>query len=194
MISTNCLIATSNVKLYTGITSTGYDNLIESYVPLILDDIVNYTQNSFVQSTQYYYDDQISFSTNNNAITRNNTAVELDRFWMAGSVVRVLGSYFNDGFYSCSTVASSYIYLNETINTESSSTGKLIQLFRVDYPKDIPLIAARMIKHMILTLDNPNVTSESLGDHSISYATVGSNSYPVSIIKGLDKYRKIRCQ
>lgn len=192
-MSTNVLVATSNVKLYTGITSTGYDNLIENYVPMILDDIVNYTQNSFVNSTMYWYDDQITFTSN--AIERNNTSVDLSYFWRQGNVIRVLGSIFNDGFYSVSSaVTSSSLGLNEILTTESSYTGKLIKLFRVDYPNDIPLIAARMIKHLILTLDNPNITSESLGDHSISYATVGSNSYPVSIIKGLDKYRKIRCQ
>ena len=193
MISTNCLVATSYVKLYTGITSTVYDYLIESYVPLITEDIVNYTQNSFVHSTMYYYDDQISFSTNSNTISVSDTSLDLTRFWMAGSIIRVIGSYFNDGVYSCSTVASTYIELNELINTESSSTGKGVKLFRVEWPKDIPLIASRMIKHIVLTLDNPNVASESLGDHSITYTEVGSNSYPASIVKGLDKYRKIRC-
>jgi len=190
-MSTNCLVATSNVKLYTGITSTGYDSLIESYVPMILDDIVNYTQNSFVNSTMYWYDDQITFTSN--AIERNNTSVDLSYYWRQGNIVRVLGSIFNDGFYSVSSaVTSSSLGLNEILTTESSGNGKLIKLFKVQYPNDIPLIASRMIKHLTLTLDNPNITSESLGDHSISYTAVGSNSYPESIIKGLDKYRKIR--
>lgn len=193
-MSTNVLVATSTVKFLTGISSTTNDILIENYIPMILEDIVNYTHNYFIQSTRYFYDDKISFASSG-AILCNNTAIDFTDFLMSGSVFNISGSVWNDGYFSCSTssslVLSSAIYVNETVNAETTSTGKYILLYRVEYPKDLPLIASRMIKHLILSQDAENIQSESLGDHSISYADIGSNSYPVSIANSLNKYRKM---
>ena len=192
MTTTNVLVATSYVKLYTGIITTDYDYLIENLVPTVLEDIVEYCNNNFVNSTQYWRTDKISFSSNS-TITISDTSMPLDYYWKSGDKILVLGSIFNDGYYSISTVASSSLSINESISSESSSTGKIFSLHKVDYPKDLPVIASRMIKHTITTLDDSNIASESLGDYSVSYVEVGANSYPQSIIKGLDKYRKIRC-
>lgn len=195
LVSTNVLVATSNVKLYTGITTTSNDNLIEQLVPIVLDDIVNYTHNYFLQSTRYHYDDRISFSSTG-AILCTNTEVDLTDWLQIGSIFHIAYSVFNDGFFSCSTatagINSSYINVNETVNVETTSTGKWIMMQRVQYPKDLPLIASRMIKHLLITQGAENIKSESLGDHSLTYVDVGSNSYPVTIANSLSKYTKVR--
>jgi hypothetical protein len=100
-------------------------------------------------------------------------------------------SKFNNGYISLVDVGTTYITANETINTESSSTGKFILMFRVEYPKDLPLIGARMIRHLLDTQTRTDVRNESIGDYSVGYMDIGSNSYPVSIAKGLNKYRKV---
>ena len=104
-MSTNVLVATSYVKLYTGITTTDYDYLIESLVPTVLEDIVEYCNNNFVNSTQYWRTDKLSFSSNS-TITISDTSMPLDYYWQTGDKVLVLGSIFNDGYYSISTVAA----------------------------------------------------------------------------------------
>jgi len=190
-MSTNILVATSNVKLYTGITTTDYDYLIETLVPVIQADIVHYCNNSFINSTMYCHTDLITFSSTG-SIATNDTSCELTDYWMSGSVLSVSGSIFNDNYFSVSTAASSYINTNESIVTESSATGKDIIITRVEYPRDLPMIASRMIKYNISSQDDNNVASESLGDYSVSYVDIGANSYPSNIVKGLDKYRKVR--
>lgn len=195
LVSTNTLVATSTVKFYTGITSTTNDLLIESLVPVVLDDIVNYTHNYFLQSTRFHYDDRISFSTTGSIIC-SNTEIDLTDWLQIGSIFHVSYSLYNDGYFSCSTatsnINSNYVNVNETVNAETTSTGKWIMLIRTEYPKDLPLIASRMIKHILITQNAENIQSESLGDHSITYVDIGTNSYPVTIANSLNKYRKAR--
>lgn len=195
LVSTNVLVATSTIKAFTGITTTSNDVLMESLIPVVLDDIVNYTHNYFLQSTRYFYDDRISFSSTG-AILCTNTEVDLTDWLRIGSVFHIAYSVFNDGYFSCSTASSginsSYINVNETVNAETTSTGKWIMMQRVQYPADLPLIASRMVKHLLITQNAENIQSESLGDHSLTYVNIGDNSYPVTIANALNKYRKVR--
>lgn len=189
------LIDTSSVKFLTGITSTNYDDLIPTYESIILDDIVNYTQNYFLKSTQYYLDNKIRFLSSG-VIFCDNTSVNFTDFLMTNSIFHISNSIFNNGYFSCSgnssLILSSAIYVNEVINNENSTSSKLILLMKVEFPKDLYLIASRMIKHLVLSQDSDNIKSESLGDHSITYADIGNNSYPISVTNGLKKYRKVK--
>jgi hypothetical protein len=194
-MSTNVLVATSNVKLYTGITTTSYDALIEALNPIVLDDIRHYCKNDFANSTMYFWDDQVSFSTStgSNSILSSDTDIDYTDFIAAGNVISVVDSIQNNAYYSVSSVATTYIIVNESITTESSSTGKYPVIKRIEYPKDLPFIASRMIKHLIDTQNNAGYQSESLGDYSYTLTTIiGSNSYPQSIAGALTKYRKVR--
>lgn len=195
LTTTNVLVATSSVKLYTGINTTTNDILIEELVPIVLDDIVAYTKNYFIKSTMYFYDDQISFLSSG-AIFCTDTEIDLTDWVRIGTVIHVAHSLYNDGFFSCSTnsdgINSSYINLNEYVNAETTSTGKFILLQRVEYPKDLKFIAANMINYILTTQDQKNIASERLGDHSVNYTMVGNNSYPSNIVNGLNKYRKMK--
>lgn len=195
--STNVLVATSNVKLYTGITSTEFDTLIETMNPIVLDDITNYCKNSFVHSTMYFLDDQVSFSTSTgrNSILSGDTSVDYTDFIMAGNVIKVTDTIQNNEYFSVEEVASTYIITHESINTESSSTGKIPVIFRVEYPNDIPFVASKMIKYLIDEQNRSGFNSESLGDYSYTLgdlAPAGGNMYPTNILGGLTKYRKAR--
>lgn len=195
-MSTNVLVATSNVKQYTGITSTSYDSLIEVMNPIILDDITHYCKNSFVRSTQYYWTDLVTFSTSTglNTILSSDTEYDYTDFIASGNIIKVVDSFQNNGYYSVASVGTTYITTNETITSETSSTGKFPTIWRVEYPKDLPFIASRMIRHLIDFQGKEGIQSESLGDYSytLSNTIAGSNSYPASIINGLTKYRKVR--
>jgi hypothetical protein len=189
------LAETSSVKFLTQINTTIYDDLITTLEPIILDDITNYTQNYFIKSTQYFWDNTFSFLSSG-CVTCSNTSINFNDFFMTNSIIYVHNSIFNDGYYSISNnsslISSSFIYVNETINNENSTSSKLILITKAEFPKDLVLIASRMIKHLVTSQNNEGIKSESLGDHSITYTDIGSNSYPVTIANGLKKYRKVR--
>lgn len=193
-MSTNILVATSNVKFYTGITTTGNDALIESMIPIVQSDIVNYTNNEFIRSTMYIYEDTLSFSTSTgfNTLFLSSTDEDFSEFFTSTTRMLITNSKFNDGYYSLYAVGTTYVQFNEAISTESSSTGKFLALFRVDYPSDLSFIASRMIKYNLDNQANPGIESERIGDYSYKYTAVGSGMYPVSIANGLTKYRKMR--
>jgi len=196
-LSTNVLVASSNVKLWTGITSTDYDETIEALNPIILDDITNYCKNSFVRSTMYQWDDNISFSTStgSNSIISNASTSDVDftEFIDVGNIIRVVDAIQNNGYFSVVSVNSTVITVNETIKTESSSTGKFPIVYRVDYPDDIPFIGAKMIRWSIDSQNRDGLRSESLGDYSYTLQElVGNNMYPTNIVGGLKKYKKAK--
>jgi len=186
-------VLTNKVRLKTFIqeTSTSYDDLIDLMIPVVLDEIKEYTNNTFIQSTRYVYDTLISFSTISNTISCNNTSWDFSSQLRAGDIIHVNYSKYNDNYYSLSTVASSYILTNETLITESSESGKMVLVTRVDFPKDLEIIASNMINYQVKNVNNKDVVSESLGDHSVSFGN-NQSGYPEAIIKPLRKYKKIK--
>lgn len=190
------LVETSSVKQYTGITSTTYDDFITDMETIVLDDIVHYCKNSFVRSTQYYWTDLVSFSTSTglNTILSSDTEYDYTEFFAAGNAIKVVDSFQNNAYYSVNEVGTTYIIVNESITSETSSTGKFPTIWRVDFPKDLPFIASRMISYQIDVQGKSGLISESLGDYSYTLGDTlaGSNSYPSNVLNGLTKYRKMR--
>lgn len=196
-MSTNVLVASSLVKLYAGITSTDYDQLIEDLNPIVLDDITNYCKNSFVNSTMFYHDEQLSFSTStgDNSIFNNDTGIELDEFVNVGDIIYVTDTIYNNCYFSIASVNTTQITTNETVVTESTGDGRIPLIVKTQYPKDLPFIASRMIKHLIDVQGRNDVISESLGDYSYTLGEItsaGGNMYPANILTGLTKYRKVQ--
>jgi len=190
-MSTYVLTNKYRLKSFIQETSTTYDTLIDLLIPIVLDEIKERTNNTFLQSTRYVFDDLISFSTISNTISCNNTSWDFSSQLRAGDIIHVNYSKYNDNYYSLSTVASSYILTNETLITESSDSGKRVLICRVDFPKDLEFIASNMINYQLKNINNKDVVSESLGDHSVSF---GSNlgGYPEAIVKPLTKYKKVK--
>ena len=191
------LVETSSVKLWTGITSTAFDDLINSLERVVIDDITNYCKNSFTHSTMYFLDDQVSFSTSTglNSILSSDTSVDYTDFLVAGNPIKISDTIQNNDYFSVNEVASTYIIVNEKITTESSSTGKMPVIWRVEFPNDLPFLASKMIKYLIDEQSRSGFASESLGDYSYTLgdlAPAGGNMYPTNILGGLTKYRKAR--
>lgn len=192
-MSTYVLTNSSRVKTLNGITSTEYDAYIELTIPMIIDDIKNYCKNTFAQKGRYVYDSNMSFSSANSEVIPSSTSDNFQEEFIAGDTIYILGSNFNDGFYSLGTVNTTSLVVNESFVTESTNVNTII--YRVDFPSDIEKIAADMIGYNISMLgSNRGVNSERIGDYSITYSgnmvSVGANSYPRSAIGGLNKHRK----
>lgn len=63
----------------------------------------------------------------------------------------------------------------------------------VIYPRGSKLVAADMISFRLSSLEKDlAITSESIGDYSVSYATDVLISYPDSITKRIQKFLRVR--
>lgn len=58
------------------------------------------------------------------------------------------------------------------------------------YPAGSKLVAADMLSYRLDHLDLAGVSSESIGDYSVSYEQA-SNSYPVSIVRRIKRYLEV---
>jgi hypothetical protein len=115
----------------------------------------------------------------------------MDEDFRSGDTIYLSGSKFNDNYFTLSTAGSSFITVNESVVTEASTSGKMILINRVDFPKDLELIVSQMIGYK-LNQDYKGVASESIGDYSISFQSVGLSNYPSNIINSLNKYKIVR--
>ncbi len=194
-MSTTVLTATSSVKMLLNITSTTKDDMITAMIPKVIDDINYYTNNWFLQSTRYIYTNDINFSTGSSIaaglMTLETTGWTFTEDFRAGDTIYISGTKFNDGYYTCATVGSSSIVTNEIMITEASTSGKLPLINRVDFPRDLELIASQMVGYKV-NQEYQGKASESIGDYSISYITLGTANYPPNILNSLNKYKLIR--
>lgn len=73
---------------------------------------------------------------------------------------------------------------NDFINIDTNET---------EYPTGIKRVIIDMIKYNLFNNVDPNVQSKTLGDMSISYKSeTMNNEYPESILRSLNKYRKVK--
>jgi len=192
-MSTYVLTSLSRIKDLTGIASTNYDTMISMIIPMVIDDIKNYTNNWFTVTDRKVSDSNYTFSTGK-TITPTSTSYNFSEYFINGDIIHIYNSRFNDGYYSLATVTSTMLTVNENLNAESTNVTVIIH--RIEFPKDLEFIAANMIKYQTdMRATNKGINSESLGDYSVNYgAGSGSmlNSYPDGILGQLNKYRKMR--
>jgi len=194
-MSTSVLTNKTEVKSFLNITSTTYDTQIDALIPIVLEDINLYCKNYFIKSTAYFWDNGWTLSTASE-ITNSDTGDIFTEQFIDGDTIIIRGSKWNDDYYTIASVESTKITVNESLNAESTDSN--ITIFRVDFFKDLPYICSNMIGYNLFARNqagNKGVTSESIGDYSVSYGTgsgnvaAGSNAYPRSVISGLNKYR-----
>lgn len=177
------IITLSEVKTLLQIGSS-YDTLINALLPIIEDQIIDYTKNNFtkgdgiVKSTLSFYTHSITDSTLGFDTT----------YWKPGQSIRVDGTDDNDGTYNIDSVSTSAIIVLEDLITETE--GNPIQIRKVQYPKGLKLIASDMIKFNLSTSKaGSGIKSESIDDYSVTFDEC-KNAYPMRIWQSLNKYSK----
>lgn len=209
-MSTSVLTTLTEVKSLLQITSTSQDTLITSLIPITLEDINRITDNYFLQSTRVVYTNQIfssvtimnttattsapgttSYSYRLCLETSGNTYLMFNENFQAGDTLYVNGSKFNDGYFTAASVGSTDITLNEAVTSEPSTSGKFLAVYRVDFPRDLPMQAAQMIDFTI-NKDYGSLQSESLGDYSYNSGSLGKNQYSENILAALNKYKYLK--
>ena len=189
------IITTNEVKTILGTTVSTYDTKIAALIPYVQEDLIEYTNNGFTDG--YVYVDgaltvEPSTGGGDKIFDPNKQFVKAG--FSSGMDVALEGGYANVGVYTLKAVASSVLTLTTTGLIEQDRTSEVnatgnIRVSRVKWPTALKLPAAKMVWHLIDKPTDPGVKSETLGDYSVTYA--GSNSYPETVLAGLNKWRKV---
>lgn len=185
------MIATvSEIKELLQITDSTNDSLIETLIPIIEDEIFEYTQNYFINQKIRYNSTSISFSNSSTPIICDTNSLFLTNNFNDNCHINIYGSKYNDGNYKVSTVSAGYMYLDSTESLITESAENNIYVTYVVYPKNLKIIISNMIKFAISKQDL-SVKSESIDDYSATY-NIGSSNYPDPILNALNKYKMLR--
>jgi hypothetical protein len=178
------------VKTFLRIATTTNDNLINLLIPIIENEIHEYTRNHFIKfdETVYIKNSTVSFNSTYNKIIDSENGFE---DFKAKQTIKIFGSKYNNGICQISEVAEdgSYIIVSSDISIIDESVGNLVSIYKVTYPRELKLLLASMIRYKLNNTQD-GLISESIDDYSRTYEQ-GMSMYPASIIKGLNKYTKI---
>ena len=177
------IITQAEVKTLLQISVTTYDTLISTLIPIVQDKINNYCGNSFVKTDIYVAADTMAFVSGTPA-----TITDSDSGFVTGGFtnsidISVVGSKQNDGVYAVDTTVAGTLTLatGETLVTEAA--GNDIVITRVIFPKGIKTDVADYIGYLMIT--SHGVSSESLGDYSVTYKS------EKDILKRFNIYRAV---
>lgn len=108
-----------------------------------------------------------------------------------GDTVQVIRSDKNGGLYTVKASSDNSFTVNEKTRDEIDAYVML-----VEYPEDVKLGAAQLLKYDMENRDNVNVQSESISRHSVTYKAMDeSNSdggYPLELLGFLRRHMRAR--
>lgn len=181
------MIATlAEIKTLLQISDTSKDDLINMLIPIVENDIIEYT-NNFKNGLKIITTTNCTFINESNTITVNNS-------FLSGQMIYVKGSQLNDGVYTINSRTDTTLTINSLYTLQDEIIDTVIEIFPLIIPKDIKLAFVSMINYK-LSKTKDNVKAESIGDYSATFNNAADdtlNGYPKNIMKGLNKYRKIR--
>lgn len=108
-----------------------------------------------------------------------------------GQTVEISDSILNEGLYTVAEVTRTYLKVNEPVIDEKD----FIMVTRIVYPLDVVEGVVKLIEYELRMTGKLGIKSEAYSRVSTTYFDMDSNSeegYPASLLKFLDKYRKLR--
>lgn len=188
------IITRQEVKDLLSLNVDNYDTLIDAMIPITQDFIIKYTNNYFevLTDTIYIQSNTISFVPGTNPSIHDSQNNFIVCGFVDGTHIRVKGSKNNDGIYFVDTVEAGKLTLSnlDELNPESEDRNVLVEITLVKFPRGLKLTTANMINYQIQQQTTKSISSESLGDYSVSYKN--TNSYPDNILKELNQYKKLQ--
>lgn len=176
-----------NVKGILGITDTSKDAYIKHKLKSFESMIRNYTNNKFLDTRVRV---KGNFLFENNKIM--GVPFDLEGF-RKDNTVEVVGSPLNDGLYTATQVDSNSITVDTILEYEQSPQ---VMITRIVYPADVVDGVINLIKYDLKMGDKMGIKSETISRMSTTYYDVNSaesiEGYPTSLMKFLNKYRKLR--
>lgn len=182
------IVTREQVKIILHIIDTSKDALIDLYIPLVQQDIVDKTNNIFVNNISVI-SDMFSFVNSSNEINLNDNSIDLTDSFQNRMDIYITGSKYNNYHFEIDTAAAQKLTLNTLINVIDESEGESITIRYVIFPEPLKITAALMINHRIKKTDT-NIKSEKIGRYSVTYRDNKSPAdYPEEILSSLIQYR-----
>jgi len=177
------IITSAEVKTLLQISGSTYDTLIATLIPLVQEKINTYCGEPFSVSDIYVASDTIAFVNGS-----PSTITDSDSGFVTGGFtdsidVQVEGSVSNDGVYAVSTSVAGTLTLESGETLVNESAGNDVVITRVIFPKGIKLDVADYIA--FLMIKQHGVSSESLGDYSVTYKN------EMDVLKRFSTYKAI---
>jgi len=202
------LLTLAEVKEFLGITSTGYDSLITTYIPIIEEDICTYLDNWFQDKAIYVESGSgLAFvdGTSRDYITDDQSKFSTVGF-TSGMDIAVDGGS-NYGLYSISSgpttaqlnigTTANKTFVDQDQDLSYHSVGS-IRISRVDWPVALKPIASKMVWYQVDNKKPSGMLSERIDDYSYSKpgpsVMAGNNQYPFDLVSGLAKWRQARAK
>lgn len=186
------IASTTEIKSLLGIASTDttYDTQIGVFLPIVIQEFFDHTNNYFDNNAVRLITSQLTASSSDLSFVFSGGSWSTYSF-ADGDEIRVQNSKRNDGFYTIESVSSGTLTLSgssvyvATCAPRGESEGEATwTVNKIDVPIAVKPLLAAMIKFHI---DNPTglVQSESLGEYSVTY---GGGAYPSGIDQQMQKY------
>jgi len=191
------LMTKEEVRAFTRETSLTYDTLIDTYIPLIEEDICTYLDNWFQDNVIYVEASSgLAFSRGNSATATSQADYitdDDDRFSTAGFAVGMdiaIAGGSNNGIYTIAgqttavlTMTDTAVFYDQDQDASYNSVGR-IRISRMKWPSALKPVAAKMIWYQVDQNKPGGAIQERVDDYSITFAS--GREYPQQIINQLD--------
>lgn len=174
------IMSVEELKLYisTGVTP---DEVLEAKLQALELMIRSYTNNNFQKRAYRKTAD----------IVGGLFMVEALTPFKVGDTIQVTESRFSEGLYTVKDADDSTFTVNEDVIDEAD-----VLVTKVEYPADVKLGVANLMKWDLEKRDKVGIQSETISRHSVTYFSMdGDNSsmgFPKSLMGFLKPYKKAR--
>ena len=184
--------------VYVSYAVNEYDDLIDTLLPQVQADVLDYLNNYFQDSETQYASGDFKIieraGSSHPQITDTANSEFVKWGFQADMDITVAGTPRNAGVYTISAISTSVMKLSsgDTLLEESSTVdygGNVIQINRIKWPPGLKRLVANIIWFNIVRAKINDVKSKSIGPTSITYESIGSGGYPPSIMNQLNKYK-----
>jgi hypothetical protein len=109
--------------------------------------------------------------------------------FMVGDIIQISNSKLNTKLYTVVSSSDSTLTVEDSIRDENG-----VLLTKIEYPDDVVDVALNLLEWEINNRSKVGIKSQTLSRHSVTYEDSSAmfNGYPVGILNGVNKYRKVR--
>jgi len=184
------IITTAEVKTILQISGSDKDTYIAAMIPIMQDYITDYCNDVFLNEDIYV--DGATFSFSSRTVSDSDSGFVAAGF-VSGMDIFIEGSYSNNGLYSLNTVAAASMTTTSADPVSrvfvAEDAGANLTIYHVQFPQALKMACANMIGYQMSRQNLENVSSEKVGDYSVSYADV-TGEYPSNILSTLKHYKR----
>lgn len=123
--------------------------------------------------------------------SENNVLKCTSEFFKVGDTIQISNSKVNDGLYVIEQITLDGLMLDGSIFDVTRQT-----VTKIEYPKGVINTVVELMKWESQFADKRGIQSESIGRHSVTYASQNDDNsfggYPKSIFNALTQYQKAR--